>query len=63
MIIRCEQCRYCEVSGIHDGDRPAIETARCHRYPPQSVDGPMGVETMYPIVKLDDWCGEGMLEE
>lgn len=46
--------------------RPKKETeGRCHRFPPKNVlheaEGDLGVDEFkaeFPIVEIDDWCGE-----
>ena len=41
----CENCFYVN---IYDKGRAY---AYCHRYPPT-------IDNNYPVIKLDDWCGE-----
>jgi len=55
----CESCTYFnEQVHIHETD---IGRGRCHRYPPvftESSSGDKAHHWQFPLVQIDNWCGE-----
>jgi hypothetical protein len=46
---RCSTCAFAELEG---------EGGVCHRYPPKFVMDEGEVNTGFPMIVAEDWCGE-----
>lgn len=52
MSERCDNCRYFEkTEDVH-------LLGRCLRHAPQPVQKPASTHWRWPLVLIDDWCGE-----
>lgn len=49
-------CQHCKLCIVHDDG----EVVECRRYPPENIVDEMddGVSIVFPLVRLDLWCGE-----
>ena len=59
----CETCRWLGPIGEHDSS-PAVTGPTCRRRAPVATGGMMSASrTMWPVVSLNDWCGEHAKKE
>lgn len=54
----CLNCRWRGENGEHDSE-PVIRGPTCRRRAPVATGGMMSASrTMWPVVQIDDWCGD-----
>ena len=59
----CASCKWRGPDGFHDS-APELRGPTCRRHAPVATGGMMsGSRTMWPVVGLDDWCGDFDLAE
>lgn len=60
----CKECAFCDIGGGARKELPGSAGAAqhlCRRHPPlvdTAVNGSRGFEAVWPLVSIDDWCGE-----
>ena len=64
---RCENCRFSDnkdlINDSGEKDKEYSDVTHCHRYPPNATAKDVEGCAEWPLVRLDDWCGEFKLKQ